>query len=209
MKVLLMPSAFKILVGITLIAITALGCKPSYNGGVSTVEAAELLSPQAPVFKFIMNDIDGHPVNLERFQGKVVMIVNTASFCGNTPQYGGLQTLYEQYRDQGFEILAFPANNFGQQEPGTSEEIKSFCYTKYALEFPLFEKISVKGDNTHPLYRYLTERSPFPGEIEWNFQKFLVNRTGEVIARYRPGLKPLSPQIVQDIEKALGNPIGS
>ena len=209
MKAFLMPGAFKILVGTTLIAITALGCKPSYNGGVATVEAAELPSPQAPVFKFIMNDIDGHPVNLERFQGKVVMIVNTASLCGNTPQYGGLQTLYEQYREQGFEILAFPANNFGQQEPGTSEEIKSFCYTKYALEFPLFEKISVKGDNTHPLYRYLTERSPFPGEIEWNFQKFLVNRTGEVIARYRPGLKPLSPQIVQDIEKALGNPIGS
>jgi len=164
-------------------------------------------SPSAlpSIFQFTMNDIDGHPVNLKQFQGKVLMIVNTASFCGNTPQYGGLQTLYEQYREQGFEILAFPANNFGKQEPGTSEEIKSFCYTKYALEFPLFEKISVKGDDTHPLYQYLTRQSPFPGDIEWNFQKFLVNRKGQIIARYRPGLKPLSAQIVQDLQEALAD----
>nr|WP_313834264.1 glutathione peroxidase [Candidatus Nitronereus thalassa] len=157
----------------------------------------------APVYKFTLNDIDGHPVDLKRFQGKVLLLVNTASFCGNTPQYDGLQTLYEQYREQGFEILAFPANNFGQQEPGTDEEIKSFCYTKYALDFPLFSKISVKGDDTHPLYQYLTQRSPFPGDIEWNFQKFLVDRQGQVIARYRPGLKPLSDQIVTGIKQAL------
>ena len=99
--------------------------------------------------------------------------------------------------------MAFPANNFGQQEPGTDEEIKSFCYTKYALDFPLFSKISVKGDDTHPLYQYLTQQSPFPGDIEWNFQKFLVDRQGQVIARYRPGLKPLSDQIVTGIKQAL------
>ena len=114
------------------------------------------------------------------------MIVNTASFCGNTPQYGGLQTLYENYRDQGFTILAFPANDFGKQEPGTDTEIAEFCYTKYSLEFPLFSKITVLGENKHPLYRYLTENTPYPGEIKWNFQKFLIDRSGHVIARYRP-----------------------
>ena len=172
-------------------------------------EASETTQARSSIFQFTLNDIDGHPVDLRRYQGKVLMIVNTASFCGNTPQYGGLQTLYEQYREQGFEILAFPANDFGKQEPGNSEEIKTFCYTKYALEFPLFEKISVKGQDTHPLYQYLTTQTPFPGEIEWNFQKFLVNRKGDVIARYRPGMKPLTPQIVQDIQQALAeNPGG-
>ncbi|MCA9464319.1 MAG: glutathione peroxidase, partial [Nitrospira sp.] len=143
-----------------------------------------------------MNDIDGNPRSLREFEGNVVMIVNTASFCGNTPQYEGLQTLYERYRDRGFTILAFPANDFGQQEPGNNQEIAKFCYTKYSLEFPLFSKITVLGDQKHPLYRYLTEATSFTGEITWNFQKFLVNRQGDVIARYAPGQKPLSPTIV-------------
>ena len=173
-------------------------CKPGYSAETSTRGA-----DMAPVHSFTLNDIDGNPLALNAFTGKVMLLVNTASMCGNTPQYEGLQTLYEQYREQGLEILAFPANNFGKQEPGTNTEIKSFCYTKYALAFPLFSKISVKGQDMHPLYHYLTTQSPFPGEIEWNFQKFLVNREGEVIARYRPGLKPLDPQIVQDIERAL------
>ena len=116
-----------------------------------------------------MDDIDGTPVPLSTYKGKVIMVVNTASFCGNTPQYGGLQTLYEQYRDQGFTILAFPANDFGEQEPGTDKEIAEFCYTKYSLEFPLFSKITVLGENKHPLYRYLTEETPFKGEIKWNW----------------------------------------
>lgn len=173
-------------------------CKPGYSAETSTGSDA-----MAPVYSFTLNDIDGKSLALNTFTGKVMLLVNTASLCGNTPQYEGLQTLYKQYRERGLEILAFPANNFGKQEPGTNEEIKSFCYTKYALEFPLFSKISVKGQDMHPLYHYLTTQSPFPGEIEWNFQKFLVNRQGEIIARYRPGLKPLSPQIVEDIERAL------
>ena len=156
-----------------------------------------------PIYDFTMDDIDGKPRTLGEFKGKVMMIVNTASFCGNTPQYEGLQTLYERYQDQGFTILAFPANDFGQQEPGDNKEIAEFCYTKYSLEFPLFSKITVLGDQKHPLYRYLTEGTPFQGEIKWNFQKFLVNRQGEVIARYAPKQKPLTPQIVDDIEKAL------
>jgi glutathione peroxidase len=157
------------------------------------------------IYDFTMEDIDNKPRSLRDFQGKVLMIVNTASFCGNTPQYAGLQTLYERYRDQGFTILAFPANDFGKQEPGDNKEIAEFCYTKYSLEFPLFSKITVIGDQKHPLYRYLTEDTAFKGEITWNFQKFLVNRDGTVIARYDPRQKPLSPQIVDDIENALGS----
>lgn len=155
------------------------------------------------IYEFTMEDIDNKPRSLKDFKGKVIMIVNTASFCGNTPQYAGLQTLYERYRDQGFTILAFPANDFGKQEPGDNKEIAEFCYTKYSLEFPLFSKITVLGKRKHPLYRYLTEHTDFKGEITWNFQKFLVNREGTVIARYAPGQKPLSPQIVDDIENAL------
>lgn len=201
-----------------LLALGIAGCGNSgYSTSVSEATAAELSGPaaqgmggrtvatgQAPrVYEFTLKDIDGKPVSLEQFKGKVLLLVNTASFCGNTPQYGGLQTLYEQHKDKGFEILAFPANNFGEQEPGTNEEIKSFCYTKYALTFPLFGKISVKGADQHPLYRYLTEQSPFPGEVEWNFQKYLVDRKGNVIARYHHRTKPLSDEIVNGITQAL------
>ena len=160
-------------------------------------------SPSTQIYDFTMDDIDGKPRPLSEFKGQVMMIVNTASFCGNTPQYEGLQTLYEQYREQGFTILAFPANDFGKQEPGNNKEIAEFCYTKYSLEFPLFSKITVLGDQKHPLYRYLTTDTPFKGEIKWNFQKFLVDRQGQVIARYAPKKKPLTPEIVEDIEKAL------
>ena len=155
------------------------------------------------IFDFTMNDIDGNPLPLTTFKGKVILVVNTASFCGNTPQYEGLQTLYEQYRDQGFTILAFPANDFGRQEPGGNKEIAEFCYTKYSLEFPLFSKITVVGDKKHPLYRYLTEQSTFKGEIKWNFQKFLISKDGTVIARYRPSQKPLSKLILHDVKEAL------
>jgi glutathione peroxidase len=157
----------------------------------------------ASVYDFTMNDIDGKPVNLSQYKGKVLLLVNTASMCGNTPQYSDLEKMYEQYQTKGFEILAFPANNFGQQEPGTNEEIKNLCYTKYSLTFPLFSKISVKGDDKHPLYRYLTEQSPFPGEVEWNFQKYLIDRSGNVVARYHHRTKPLSDEVVRGVETAL------
>lgn len=155
------------------------------------------------LYEFTMDDIDGRPVKLGQYRGKVLLLVNTASFCGNTPQYADLQSLYEQYKDRGFEILAFPANNFGQQEPGTNQEIKNFCYTKYSLTFPLFSKISVKGSDKHPLYRYLTEQSPFPGEVEWNFQKYLVDRSGNVVGRFHHRTKPLAPEVVQEVERIL------
>lgn len=159
--------------------------------------------PASQIYDFTMEDIDYKPRSLNEFKGQVIMVVNTASFCGNTPQYAGLQTLYERYRDQGFTILAFPANDFGKQEPGDNKEIAEFCYTKYSLDFPLFSKITVIGEQKHPLYRYLTEDTAFKGEITWNFQKFLINRKGTVIARYDPKQKPLSQQIVDDIENTL------
>ncbi len=159
--------------------------------------------PSAPLYGFHLPDIDGRPVDLKSFKGKVLLIVNTASMCGNTPQYADLQEMYEQYRDRGFEVLAFPANDFGQQEPGTNEEIKGFCFTKYSISFPLFSKISVTGRAQHPLYQYLTERSPFPGRVTWNFQKYLVDRSGNIIGKYDPGMNPMSPTILTDLEKAL------
>ena len=155
------------------------------------------------IYDFMLTDIDGKPVSLSQFRGKALLVVNTASLCGNTPQYADLQTMYDRYRARGFEVLAFPANNFGKQEPGTNEEIKGFCLTKYSLTFPLFSKISVKGADKHPLYRYLTEQTSFPGEVEWNFQKYLVDRNGNVIARYHPRTKPLSDEIVRDLEQVL------
>ncbi|MGH7234745.1 MAG: glutathione peroxidase [Nitrospiraceae bacterium] len=178
------------------------GCNPGYT---LASESGGPATQMGSVYDFTLNDVDGKPLPLNQFRGKVLLLVNTASFCGNTPQYEQLQTMYERYHAQGFEILAFPANNFGRQEPGTNEEIKKFCYTKYSLTFPLFSKISVKGDDKHPLYRYLTERSPFPGEVEWNFQKYLVDRTGRIIARYHHRTKPLSDEIVQDVERTLSN----
>jgi len=183
------------------------GVGSTYLDRLESAQAAEeglIMAAKTPsLYDFTMNDIDGQPVNLGQYKGKALLVVNTASFCGNTPQYSDLQSMYEQYNDKGFEILAFPANNFGQQEPGTNEEIKSFCFTKYSLTFPLFSKISVKGDDKHPLYRYLTEQSPFPGEVEWNFQKYLVDRSGNVVGRFHHRTKPLSPEVVKEVERVL------
>jgi glutathione peroxidase len=186
------------------------GCSSSYlfepGGAQAAQEGMMVMSAKTMgLYDFTLDDIDGRPLSLGQFKGKVLLLVNTASFCGNTPQYSDLQAMYDKYQEKGFEILAFPANNFGQQEPGTNQEIKTFCFTKYSLTFPLFSKISVKGPDKHPLYRYLTEESPFPGEIEWNFQKYLVDRSGRVVAKYHHRTKPLSDQIVQDVEKALAD----
>lgn len=203
--------------GIALALGLVAACSPGYVSGPLSAQAGSpeslaaasdqgrivMAAQTGSVYDFTLNDIDGNPVSLSQFQGKVLLLVNTASFCGNTPQYEGLQSMYERYKSKGFEILAFPANNFGRQEPGTNDEIKTFCYTKYSLTFPLFSKISVKGDDKHPLYQYLTERSPFPGEVEWNFQKYLVDRTGNVVARYHHRTKPLSDEVLRDVERTL------
>lgn len=163
----------------------------------------------APALNFTMNDIDGNPVQLSKFQGDVIMIVNVASLCGNTPQYAGLQKLYDQYKKKGLVILGFPSNDFHQQEPGTNAEIKSFCSLNYGVTFPLFSKIVVKGDGQAPLYQFLTSKSTNPkfgGEIEWNFAKFLLNRKGDVVARFPAKEDPLKPDVVDAIKRELARP---
>jgi glutathione peroxidase len=154
---------------------------------------------------FKAQDIDGRAVELSQFRGKVVMIVNVASKCGLTPQYSQLESLYRKYKDAGFVILGFPANEFGGQEPGSNAEIKEFCTTSYNVSFPMFSKIVVKGEGIHPLYQFLTspETSKCSGEIKWNFTKFLVDRSGELIARFEPRVTPDSPDVVKAIESAL------
>ncbi len=164
-------------------------------------------SAPAPALNFQVPDVDGKPVDLARaYQGKVLLIVNTASQCGYTSQYRGLESAYGKYKAQGFEVLAFPANEFGAQEPGSNGEIKAFCAANYHVSFPLFSKIIVKGPGIHPLYDFLTgtRTDPkFAGDISWNFNKFLINRKGEVIARFDSGDKPESPKVTQAIEAAL------
>jgi glutathione peroxidase len=158
------------------------------------------------IYDFSLKDIDHKQVSLSQYRGEVVIIVNVASRCGFTPQYEGLQKLYLKYKDQGFVILGFPANNFGGQEPGSDEEIKTFCSAKYSVTFPIFSKISVKGEDIHPLYKLLTSKETDPefgGDIKWNFSKFLLDKNGKVIARFEPAVKPESDQVNQAVEKAL------
>ena len=158
---------------------------------------------QQGVLVFSMKTIDGKPQPLSAFKGKVLMVINTASECGYTPQYETLEKLYETYKDKGFRILAFPANNFGEQEPGTNAEIKTFCSSKYHTTFDLFEKISVKGKDQHPLYQYITQRSPFKGDVKWNFQKYLVDRKGKIVNRYLSAVDPMSEEVRRDVESFL------
>lgn len=185
------------------IFVMSFGFMPGFLDAQAAEEGPLLASKTMSLYDFTMDDIDGKPIDLKQYQGKVLLVVNTASLCGNTPQYTDLETLYEQYHEQGFEVLAFPANNFGQQEPGTNAEIKGFCLTKYSVSFPLFSKISVKGSDKHPLYQYLTEQSPFPGEVEWNFQKYLIDRSGNVVGRFHHRTKPLAPEVVKEVERTL------
>jgi len=149
--------------------------------------------------------IDGEDITLEKFEGDVILIVNTASECGYTPQYKGLQELYETYSDQGLTILGFPANNFGGQEPGSDEEILQFCEVNYGVEFPMFSKVSIKGDDVHPLFSYLTsaENEDFTGEINWNFEKFLIDRNGNLIRRFRSKVEPMSSELTGSVKDLL------
>lgn len=160
-----------------------------------------MTSPALPALK--MKDIDGRERSLEEFKGKALLLVNVASYCGNTPQYGALEEIYQKYKAEGFEILAFPANNFGSQEPGSEAEIREFCTTKYKASFPMFSKVEAKGENIHPLYKFLTTETDFKGDVTWNFAKFLADRQGRVVARFAPKLDPKSPQVLAAIEKTL------
>jgi glutathione peroxidase len=155
--------------------------------------------------EYTVKDIKGEDLPLSTYEGKVVLIVNTASRCGFTPQYDGLQALHEKYKDQGFTVLGAPANNFGGQEPGSNEEIVQFCKTNYSVSFPMLSKLSVKGGDQHPLFSYLTteENPDFTGDIKWNFEKFLISKDGKVVRRFRSRTKPLSKELTAAIEAEL------
>jgi glutathione peroxidase len=154
--------------------------------------------------------IDGSPTSLSAFDGKVKLIVNVASQCGLTPQYAGLQALYERYRDQGLVVLGFPANEFGAQEPGANADIAQFCETRFGVEFPMFEKVVVKGNDQHPLFAALTQAQPIGegagNDIRWNFEKFVVGRNGDVVGRFAPTAAPDDPALVSAIEAELAKP---
>lgn len=192
--------------GIFLIAVLLLGVIGASAFGLFGSSSPKEPVKESSVLDFTMRDIDGKDVKLNKFKGNVLLLVNTASKCGYTPQYEGLENIYKRYNSQGFYILGFPANNFGGQEPGTNEEIKEFCTLKYKTTFPMFAKISVKGEDQHPLYNFLTnpQTNPqFAGDIKWNFNKFLVDRKGKVVARFDSKATPESPEVTQAIEKYL------
>ena len=159
-----------------------------------------------PLYDIPLRSLHGQPTSLAEHKGKALLIVNVASKCGLTPQYTGLEELHMQYAPRGFEVLGFPCNQFGAQEPGTAEEIETFCSTNYGVTFPLFEKIDVNGDGRHPLYEELTQATDAEGkagDIQWNFEKFLVSPDGEIAARFRPLVEPAAPELVAAVEAQL------
>jgi glutathione peroxidase len=157
-------------------------------------------------FDLSARSIDGSDIEFQGYRGKVLLVVNTASKCGFTPQYEGLEEIYKKYREQGFEVLAFPSNDFMQQEPGSNEEIKSFCKTTYDVTFPLFARGAVTGGDKQPVFRFLTENagSDLNGEVRWNFEKFLIGRDGRLVERFRSFTSPTSGKVVAAIERLLG-----
>lgn len=167
---------------------------------------AEEKKSDSPVLKQKMKSLAGKPVDLSQYKGKVLLIVNTASRCGATPQYEDLQALHEKYSKKGLVVLGFPCNQFGRQEPGDSEQISTFCKKNYGVTFPMFEKVDVNGEEACDLYKYLTSKDAYPqdsGKVRWNFEKFLISRDGEVVKRFRTGVNPSSEPVVEAIEKEL------
>lgn len=162
-------------------------------------------SPQkaTSIYNFAVTTLTGEKLSLETYAGKVLLIVNTASECGYTPQYKGLQAVYEKYKAQGFEVLGFPSNDFGLQEPGTNAEIKKFCEMKYKTTFPMFEKGPVTGNKRQPLYAYLSDHAENRGAVSWNFEKFLISRDGKIIGRFKSKITPEDSTLVEAIEAAL------
>ncbi|MDB6123025.1 MAG: Peroxiredoxin [Pedosphaera sp.] len=161
--------------------------------------------PKSPaLYDIPLKDIDGKDTSLKAYKGKVLLVVNVASKCGFTPQYESLEAIQKKYQDKGFTVLGFPCNDFGAQEPGSAEEIKKFCSSKYDVTFPMFEKLHVKGDEQHPLYAALSGKdSPFPGDVKWNFGKFLIGKDGKILQRFDSKVKPNSPELTSAIEAAL------
>ncbi len=191
------------LLGIVIIIISSASLAVT-RGNNSALDGAKMT--EKSVLEFSLKNIKGQDVKLSDYSGKVLLLVNVASKCGYTPQYEGLESIYRKYKDQGLVVMGFPANNFLGQEPGTDEEIMTFCTTRYNVTFPMFSKISVKGDKIHPVYRFLTSKETNPefgGDISWNFNKFLVDRSGKIVDRFGTRDKPESEKVVQAIDKAL------
>ena len=171
---------------------------------IAVLLSAASLMAETKLQDISLKDIEGKSTSLKKYDGKVLLVVNVASQCGLTPQYKALETVHEKYKDKGFTVLGFPCNDFGSQEPGTNEEIKQFCSSKYNVTFPMFDKLHVKGPEQHPLYTALSGKdSPFPGDVKWNFGKFLVGRDGRIIKRFEPKVTPDSPEVTQAIEAAI------
>ena len=180
--------------------------RPTFPANVVKEPTAAAAPANGGPLDFVVKDIDGKDQNLADYKGKVVMIVNVASKCGFTPQYQQLEAVYKKYADRGFVILGFPANNFKGQEPGTDEQIKQFCTSKYDVTFPMMSKVSVVGDDQSPVYKFLTEKptaGDFAGPIGWNFNKFLIDRNGNIIARFNSKTRPDDATVTEEIEKAL------
>lgn len=174
------------------------------HAGGAKADAAKPAVP--PVLNFKMKSLTGQDVDLAKYQGKVVLMVNVASKCGFTPQYKDLEELQTKYKAQGLAILGFPANDFGHQEPGSNEEIGAFCKKNYGVDFDMFSKVAVTGDEKCPLYKYLTSEATdpkFPGEVKWNFEKFIISRDGQIVARYRSNVKPTSEEFIKTLETEL------
>jgi glutathione peroxidase len=195
----------KIIICLLIVVVTG-GFAMSFGNSVEEKSILPESAKPKSIYEFPLKDIDGKDVKLKKYKGNVLLIVNTASKCGYTPQYEGLQKIYEKYNAKKFYVLGFPANNFGEQEPGTEKDIKEFCESKYKVTFPMFAKISVKGADQDPLYAFLTGKKTnpaFAGDISWNFNKFLVNKKGEIVARFSSKDKPDSEVVTQAIEKYL------
>jgi glutathione peroxidase len=191
---------------VVLVSVTARFAVADVIKEPSAMPTAGTTQPAGPL-SFVMKDVDGKDFDLASLKGKPVLIVNVASKCGFTKQYAGLEALYEKYKDSGFTIVGVPANNFGGQEPGSDEEIKAFCSRKYSVTFPILSKVSVKGDDKTPLYKVLTEKETagnFSGDIKWNFTKFLIDRNGQIMARFESKTTPEDATLVGAVEKAIG-----
>ncbi len=183
------------------------GAPPNAMGADASPTNPDYPDVKVPAaLNFVVKDIDGNPVNMARYLGKVVMVVNVASLCGNTPQYAGLEQMYDEYKSKGLVILGFPENDFLHQEPGNNAQIKQFCTSKYHVTFPMFSKIDVLGPKQAPLYKFLTSADTdpkFAGPIDWNFAKFIINRKGQVVARFKAGLKPTTPEVLSVVQAQL------
>jgi glutathione peroxidase len=191
----------------TLLAVITVAALIALPGPAPAESEAREAGTPASLLALEARRLSGGTESLDRYRGQVLLVVNTASRCGYTPQYEGLQALYDRYRAQGFSVLGFPANDFGRQEPGSDSQIRAFCRSNYGVEFPMFSKVRVNGANAHPVYVYLTSLpEPIGGPVQWNFQKYLVDRRGEVVARYAPGVSPRDPGLVDAIERLLAEP---